>query len=89
MLKVGDVVKLTTLLLGNSPETIGFVFNDELNIQQIIFENGKYDGFDLRDQTNFLEKIGHEDSLTNYQFINVFRTGIDYDYNLFPFKRWK
>ena len=82
---VGDVVKLKEPLLGNASGTIGFVYHDYAFGVQVIFENGNYDGFEPEEQNRFLEKVGHDEKVANYNFKNVICLGVDFNNDFFPF----
>jgi len=65
-MKIGTIVKLKKEMLGNLPGTLGVVFNvyddfdypDKLGAQ-VIFQNGDYDGFSIKEQILFLEDVGN------------------------------
>ncbi len=82
---IGDRWKLTREMLGMPVGSIGYVineyqdydFHDGIGIQ-LIFQNGNYDGFSVNDQDNFLEFLGHNERIENYQFKNVLQVEKDY-----------
>jgi hypothetical protein len=92
-MRVGTIVKLKVECLGNKQGALGVVFNDYGDGSQVIFENGKYDGFAeineverFKGQTEkdyFLEEVGFADSLAGYQFQNVMQVSEDYDKGIF------
>jgi len=87
-LRVGDVVTLNTDMLGCTPGTRGVVYETYPDFDipgktgaSIIFENGEYDGFSIRDQDLFL----NEESvryipfyLRDYKFTNVMKLSQDF-----------
>jgi hypothetical protein len=82
---VGDLYSLTVNCLGNKIGTVGVVFNEypgpdnpASNGIQIIFPNGEYDGFSLKEQDAFLEKVGFDERVCFYKFKNVMRVINDY-----------
>ena len=82
-LKVGDTVKLKIDLLGNPQGDEGVVIEvykigDKSGVQ-VIFENGEYDGFDVDEQEEYLERTGHCEVLADYKFFNVMQLGVDFD----------
>lgn len=92
-MKVGTIVKLKRVCLGNPIGTVGVVFYDYGDGSQAIFENGNYDGFNERDtdygvtkQTEkdfILEEIGFAEYLAYYQFKNVMQVSQDYRKGIF------
>lgn len=87
-LEVGDVVTLSTSVLGNKPGTRGVVYDvyEDFDDQtkrgaSIIFENGNYDGFSYEDQQIMLNE---EDVkyipfwVRDYKFINVMKVSEDF-----------
>jgi len=88
----GTIVKLKTQCLGNEPGTLGVGFNDYGDGVQFIFENGEYDGFSSKienilrnysEQTSFLEEIGFDYIISEYQFKNVMQVSLDFKKGLF------
>ena len=83
MYKVGSLVKLKRSCLDNLAGTKGYVYDtyqdfddpSKLGIS-VIFANGEYDGFSIRDQELFLELI--ENTNTSYNFINVMQLSNDF-----------
>jgi len=105
-MRVGTIVRLKIDCLGNKKGTLGVVFYDYGDGFQAIFENGGYDGFSERpgsmrdlnrdldpksEATFFLEEVGFEPSLANYQFQNVVKVSWDLRKGLFNivWKKWK
>jgi len=98
-MKVGTICKLKVDCLGNKAGTLGVVFYEYDNGFQAIFKNGNYDGFSVSahsltsqmqaevvGQTEakyFLEEVGFEESLADYQFKNVLQVATDYLRRLF------
>ena len=91
-LKIGNVVTLTTSILGNNPGTRGVVFNTYTDFDDntkegvsIIFENGEYDGFSYEEQKIFLQL---EDVkfipfyIREYKFSNVIKLSRDFENGL-------
>jgi hypothetical protein len=84
----GTVVRLKQPCLGNAAGTLGYVFDDYGTGSQVIFPNGEYDGFGVRDNLNhideieeFLEVVGEYD--LHYQFNNVMKLSRDFDTGYF------
>ena len=94
-MKVGTICKLKVACLGNAPGTLGVVFNDYGDGFQAIFKNGNYDGFSTApepaafnpdgqaEMEYFLEEVGFEKLLADYQFTNVIQVCEDYRKGLF------
>jgi hypothetical protein len=88
---IGKVVKLKVDCLGNKAGTLGVVFNDYGDGYQAIFENGDYDGFStVNTMPNgqveadyFLEVIGQDTLLSDYEFKSVMKVSWDYDSGVF------
>lgn len=86
----GDVVRLKTELLGNPAGTLGIGFHDygyldgqaQFHGCQFIFENGDYDGFDVNEQSDYLEFVTHRNDFY-YEFTNVMQLSRDYDARMF------
>ncbi len=93
MSRVGNTMKLKIDCLENKKGTIGVVFNDYGDGVQVIFPNGKYDGFHSehermmwKNQTEldfFLEKVGFDPLLSNYRFTNVMQVEKDFRVGVF------
>ena len=93
---VGDIMKLKVECLGNKAGAEGFVFNNYDKGFQVIFPNGNYDGFstyhviptslNIVEADYFLEKIGHDSRVANYQFKNVQAVVKDYRRGYWKFK---
>lgn len=93
---IGTVYKLKKECLGNPAGTIGVVFNnyedfDEPNKMgcQVIFENGEYDGFSVKDREIFLEQVGFSPSNSNYRFKNVMELNKDFKDGYWNFNKIK
>ena len=91
-MQVGTIVKLKIDCLNNKTGTLGMVFYDYGDGFQVIFENGKYDGFHTegyfantkQTEADFiLEKVGFESSLSGYKFKNVLQVEQDFRNGLF------
>lgn len=76
---IGDVYILKEALLGNQPGTKGISFNDYIDGEQIIFENGEYDGFSINDREEFLEFDSHSEIHENYIFENITKVLKDFE----------
>jgi hypothetical protein len=86
-MKKGTIVKLKVNCLGNDPGTLGVCY-EEYNIGQpgagsVIFGNGSYDGFSPEEQETFLEEVGFDHDIADYNFINVMRLSMDYESGVF------
>jgi hypothetical protein len=85
-MKVGTVVQLKCECLKNPAGAVGIVFNDYGDGIQVIFENGKYDGFSLYTRMDnnhneidfFLNKIGFSKELAGYEFKSVMQVSQDF-----------
>jgi len=96
-MNVGTIVKLKVNCLGNKAGTLGVVFNVYGDGVQVIFENGRYDGFSAVNKMGtgheeieinfFLEEVGFEVSLDDYRFQNVHTLSEDYRQGKFD-KAW-
>ena len=80
---VGSLVRLTVPCMGNAVGTTGVCY-DVYNLggregYGFIFENGRYDGFAPDEVTSFLEEVGFDPSVSNYQFENVMKLRRDFD----------
>lgn len=82
---IGWQVKLKIPMLGNSSGAVGYVFNQyedfdkaTLHGLQIIFQNGKYDGFSVEEQIQYLEFVHPVLSYAGYQFENVMQVSKDF-----------
>lgn len=89
-MKVGTICKLKVNCLGNKVGTLGVVFWNYSDGFQVIFENGGLDGFstlrrsaEISEADRFLEEVGFEATLLDYQFINVMKVSLDYNKGLF------
>lgn len=88
-LQIGDVVTLTTNLLGNEKNTKGVVYDLYPDFDyigklgaSIIFENGEYDGFSLEEQERFLKKENIKYIpfyIREYNFKNVMNLSQDFE----------
>ena len=83
---IGSVWKLKVNCLGNPAGTIGYVFNEYADFDdpfalgvQIIWPNGEYDGFSIKEQEDFLEYVGYDMRYVDYKFTNVITMSRDYD----------
>ena len=87
-LKVGDVVTTRLEVLGCKPGTRGVVYEiyPDFDIPgkmgaSVIFENGEYDGFSIRDQELFLNKESVKYIpffIREYRFTNVMKLSQDF-----------
>lgn len=90
-MQVGTKVGLKVACLGNPAGTVGVVFYNYGDGFQVIFPNGNLDGFSTAhkmpggqtESEYFLEKVGAEPSLANYQFKNVIQVSQDFRKGLF------
>jgi hypothetical protein len=83
---IGYKYMLTNPLLGNPVGAIGYVFNQYPDYDnpralgvQIIFPNGEYDGFSVKEQKRFLKFMGMDLRYADYEFRSVIQVGIDYE----------
>lgn len=88
---IGDKYKLLVDCLGNSAGTCGYVFNEYQDFDlsgergvQIIFPNGKYDGFSFFEQKEFLEFVSSMPEYQDYEFNSVLSVSYDFKQG-----RWK
>ena len=92
-MQVGTIVILKVDCLGNKAGTLGVVFYDYNEGVQAIFENGKYDGFSHMNKLGtgneeiesefFLQEVGYERKLSDYQFQNVIKLEEDFRKGMF------
>jgi hypothetical protein len=86
MIKIGTTVKLKVDCLGNKPGTLGVCY-EIYNIghvgYSIIFENGDYDGFSESDIELFLDVVGFDEKISNYNFQNVMKVSNDFNNGYF------
>lgn len=82
---IGAKFKLKRDMLGAKAGDIGYVFDqytdfDNPNEQgvQIIFPNGGYDGFSVKEQELFLEYLGIDMRYTAYEFRSVIQVSKDF-----------
>lgn len=75
---VGDQYRLKRDMLGCKAGTIGTVFEEYGDFvvkggtgRQIIFSNGLYDGFSVKEQELYLEYAGHDYRAEDFIFDNV------------------
>ena len=78
-MKVGDVVKLKTPMLGEKLHSVGVVCNNYGTGVQIIFENGGFDEFSTEEQTDFLMFITHAAEYASYKFKSSLQVAYDFD----------
>jgi hypothetical protein len=84
---IGSVWALKVDCLGNPAGTIGYCFNEYTDFEnpkdglgvQIIFPNGEYDGFSVKEQKSFLEFINYDMRYVAYAFTNVINVTRDFD----------
>lgn len=91
--RIGQSYRLKRAMLGNQAGAIGYVFNlysdydgDGIGFQ-IIFENGDYDGFSVKEQNEYLEYIQENPDYSRYQFRNVMKVIGDYNSGYWFWKR--
>ena len=83
-MKVGTIVKLKVECLENEIGARGVVYYNYGDGFQVIFENGDYDGFNNKTESDlFLEKIGFCPELAGYRFKNVVQVTQDYHKGVF------
>ena len=86
-LVIGDLVKCTRAVLGNEEGTPGVVYEmydiGDGPAVSVIFENGNYDGFSLKEQPLYLDRMGHCIELSDYKFENVMKVSKDFDDGVF------
>lgn len=87
MSRVGNIYELKVGCLGNKTGTKGVCFNDYGDGFQVIFPNGKYDGFSsthkcfddkVVEADFFLEEVGFDPLSVDYQFKNVMQVEKDF-----------
>jgi len=76
-LAVGTTVILQVSCLGNNAGTKGVVY-EQYTIghhlgSSVIFENGNYDGFSVKEQESFLFATGNDLGTSGYVFTNVMK----------------
>jgi len=85
--KVGMKVILKRGVLGNSEGTVGYVFHTYPDYDglgkgaEIIFPNGEYDGFSVKEQTLYLEMGEVVPVYADYVFTNVMQVMRDFHSN--------
>lgn len=88
-MKLGDIVRLTAVCLGNPKGTLGYVYQEYPDFDgpytsvSVIFENGEYDGFSAQEQFLMLEYVRSTDF--EYHFKNVMKLSQDYNNKVFKF----
>jgi len=89
---VGDQVKLLRPMLENEVGTIGYVYEEYPDFDEVgefgvsvIFENGRYDGFSVWEQRHFLEYVKSVPQYQNYLFRNVNELHNDFKKNYWAF----
>jgi len=89
-MKVGNVYRLKTPMLGESKNAVGVAYEEYPDFSgvgtgvSVIFEGGNYDGFSEEDQENFLEKVDHDPKIAAYyRFKNVMQLSRDFDNGVF------
>ena len=84
---IGDIMELKVACLNNEAGTKGFIFYDYGDGFQVIFPNGNYDGFsNVVEAEYYLKKVGHDPSVSDYQFKNVTTVSTDYRKGYWKFK---
>lgn len=76
---IGDIYTLKVDCLGNPAGTKGVSFNDYIDGEQLIFENGNYDGFSTSEKDTFLEFDSHSEIHEIYIFENVIKVSRDFE----------
>ena len=91
---VGTRVFLKWPMLGNPAGAMGYVVEtypdfDKLGTGAvIIFSNGNYDGFSVKEQTMFLAIREVDERYADYEFDNVIKLGIDYKAKYWDFTNY-
>ena len=81
---IGNQFILDRAMLGAKVGDIGYVFNEYSDFDgegfgvQIIFPNGNYDGFSVREQALYLTYDGHIPEYSHYKFSNVIQVSRDF-----------
>lgn len=94
-MKIGTIVKLKELCLGNEQGSLGVVYDkymigDNEGIS-VIFPNGQYDGFsdkyneyyNMSEIEYYLEEFGFSSFHSHYEFKNVMQLNIDFRKGVF------
>ena len=83
---IGSMWTLKVPCLGNPIGTLGYCFNEYPDFDnpnalgiQVIFPNGEYDGFSVKEQNDFLEYSNYNTFYMNYKFTNVIRVQKDFE----------
>lgn len=88
-MKRGTIVRLKMPCLGNDAGDLGVCYEEydigEPGAGSVIFENGSYDGFNPAEQIMFLEEIGFNADIANYQFMNVMQLSRDFENGMFNY----
>ena len=97
MSRVGNVYKLKRPCLNNKQGVRGVCFYDYGDGFQVIFPNGKYDGFSSigdsfggtgQTEADFiLEQVGHDSASANYEFKHVIQVERDLKAGRWNWKR--
>jgi hypothetical protein len=89
---IGAKFSLKRDVLCNPAGAIGYCFNQYPDFDtpdatgvQVIFPNGEYDGFSIREQKEFLNFLGFDKRYTNYKFSNVIIVARDYEKGYWKF----
>lgn len=77
-MKVGTVVKLKRECLQNPKGTIGVCVSRYEGGGMFIFFNSGYDGFSEDEQEKYLEEVGFDDKIAEYEFTNVLQLSSDF-----------
>lgn len=92
-LVVGQKVLLAKAMLGEPVGSIGYVYEEytdfdgsENNAVSIIFMNGGYDGFSVKEQELFLMPLEVDSRYTMYEFRNVNQLYRDYKNGYWKFQ---
>ena len=90
-MRIGSLVRLKIPCLNSKIDDIGIVFhiydadNSEDKVYMIIFENGNYDGFYVRDAKEFTRYIGQSDIIDGYTFTSAIKLNMDYEAGVFAY----
>ena len=93
MSKIGEIVRLRTVMLGNPAGATGVVFNEYKDFEEpdktgimVIFPNGRYDGFSHYEQKMFLDEFNmFYKKGKDYVFTSVMQVDMDFRYGYWDF----
>jgi len=89
---VGAKVKLKVPCLGNDVGAVGYVYEmyqdfdcPQLFGVSVIFENGNYDGFSVKEQLLFLDVVDYIYRYSFYEFSNIMKLQQDFNNKFWNF----